>query len=151
MFNKWIFMFALIGIIAVFSCGMLLPMPIGFKVSMITAGVIMIVMFSIIIPFDRKYIVRKKGYKIDFTKTKVYFRWNVFDTISVCLAVYACICVQVLNILVSIGHTIQNPYVQFFTNQSQVWIIVASVYLISRISLTLKGIKEIKNHGADWD
>lgn len=64
---------------------------------------------------------------------------------------YACICVQALNILVSTGETIQNPYVQFFTNQSQVWIIVASGYLISRISLTLKGIKEIKNHGADWD
>ncbi|HEK9103084.1 hypothetical protein KFD70_23700 [Bacillus pfraonensis] len=151
MSNKWILMFASLGIIVVFSCGMLLPMAIGFKVSMITAGVIMIVMFSIIIPFDRKYIVRKKGNKIDFTKTKVYFRWNVFDTISVCLAVYACICVQVLNILVSSGSTIQNPYVQFFTNQSQVWIIVASGYLISRISLTLKGIKEIKKHGADWD
>ncbi|MBE7120379.1 hypothetical protein [Bacillus cereus] len=151
MSNKLLLTFALIGIIVVFSCGLLLPMPIGFKVSMITAGVMMIVMFSIIIPFDRKHIVRKSGYKIDFTKTKVYFRWNVFDTISASLAVYACICVQALNILVSTGHTIQNTYVQFFTNQSQVWIIVASVYLISRISLTLKGIKEIKNHGADWD
>ncbi|MGE7631895.1 hypothetical protein ACQKMZ_05930 [Bacillus paramycoides] len=151
MSNKLLLTFALVGIIVVFSCGMFLPMSIGFKVSMFTAGVMMSVMFSIIIPFDRKYIVRKKGYKIDFTKTKVYFRWNVFDTISVCLAVYACVCVQTLNILVLSGHTIQNPYVQFFTLQSQAWIIVASVYLISRISLTLKGIKEIKNHGADWD
>lgn len=151
MFNKWIFAFALIGIIAVFSCGMLLPIPIGFKVSMITAGVIMIVMFSIIIPFDRKYIVRKKGYKIDFTKTKVYFRWNVFDTITVCLAVYTCICVQVLFVLVSSGFTIQNPYVQFFIMQSLPWTFVTTIYLISRISLTLKGIKEIKKHGADWD
>ncbi|MBE7102497.1 hypothetical protein FT637_05395 [Bacillus cereus] len=151
MSNKLMLTFALIGIIVVFSCGMLLPMPIGFKISMITVGGIIIVIFSVLIPFDRKYIVRNNGNKIDFTKTKVYFRWNVFDTISVCLAVYACICVQVLNILVSIGFTIQNPYVQFFTNQSQVWIIVASGYLISRISLTLKGIKEIKKHGADWD
>lgn len=151
MSNKGILTFALIGIIVVFSCGLLLPIPIGFRVSMITVGVIMIAMFSIIIPFDRKYIVRKKGNKIDFTKTKVYFRWNVFDTISVCLAVYACICVQALNILVSMGCTIQNPYVQFFTNQSQVWIVVASGYLISRISLILKGIKEIKSDGADWD
>ncbi|KFN16378.1 putative membrane protein [Bacillus pseudomycoides] len=70
MFNKWMLIFALIGIIVVFSCGMLLPMAIGFKVSMITAGIIMIVMFSIIIPFDKKYIVRKKGNKIDFTKNK---------------------------------------------------------------------------------
>ncbi|WP_242144139.1 MULTISPECIES: hypothetical protein [unclassified Bacillus cereus group] len=151
MSNKWIFSLAFVSIIVVFGCGMLLPMAIGFKVSMITVGVIMSVMFSIIIPFDRKYIIRKKGNKIDFIKTKVYFRWNVFDTISVCLAVYACICVQVLNILVSSGLTIQNPYVQFFTNQSQVWIIVASAYLIGRISLTLKGIKEIKKYGADWD
>ncbi|BCD07571.1 TPA: hypothetical protein QC443_000070 [Bacillus cereus] len=151
MSNKLLLTFALIGIIAVFSCGLLLPMPIGFKVSMITAGVMMIVMFSIIIPFDRKHIVRKKGNKIDFTKTKVYFRWNVFDTISVCLALYACICVQVLIFLVPMGFTIQNPYVQFFTNQSQLWVFVAIAYLISRISLTLKGIKEIKNHGADWD
>ncbi|EMA6342621.1 hypothetical protein ACO11K_001703 [Bacillus cytotoxicus] len=151
MSNKWMFSLAFVGIIVVIGCGMLLPMAIGFKVSMITAGVIMIVMFSIIIPFDRKYIIRKKGNKIDFIKTKVYFRWNVFDTVSVCLAVYACICVQALNILVSSGLTIQNPYVQFFTNQSQVWIIVAIAYLIGRISLTLKGIKEIKKYGADWD
>lgn len=60
MSNKLLLTFALIGVIVVFSCGLLLPMPIGFKVSMITAGVMMIVMFSIIIPFDRKHIVRKK-------------------------------------------------------------------------------------------
>ena len=126
-------------------------MQIGFIVSGAVVVIIMIVIFGILIPFDRKYIVRTNGYKIDFTKTKIYFRWNVFDTISVCLAVYACICVQVLNILVSIGFTVQNPYVQFFTNQSQVWTLVASIYLISRIALTLKGIKEIKKHGADWD
>ena len=53
MSNKLLLTFALIGVIVVFSCGLLLPMPIGFKVSMITAGVMMIVMFSIIIPFDR--------------------------------------------------------------------------------------------------
>ncbi|MDM5190339.1 hypothetical protein QUF99_24245 [Bacillus sp. DX4.1] len=151
MANKWMFTLALLGIVVVVTCGMLLPIAIGFKVSMIAVGIIMIIIFSIIIPFDRKYIVRKNGFKIDFTKTKVYFRWNVFDTISVCVAVYACICVQVLNLLVSSGFTIQNPYVQFFTNQSQIWTLVASIYLISRVSLTLKGIKEIKKHGADWD
>ncbi|MEC3078073.1 hypothetical protein P9Z25_26770, partial [Bacillus tropicus] len=82
MSNKLLLTFAVIGIIVVFSCGLFLPIPIGYRVSMLTAGVIMGVMFSIIIPFDRKHIVRKNGYKIDFTKTKVYFRWNVFDTIS---------------------------------------------------------------------
>jgi len=103
MSNKLLLVFALIGIIVVFSCGLFLPIPIGYRVSMLTAGVIMSVVFSIIIPFDRKHIVRKKGNKIDFTKTKVYFRWNVFDTISVCLALYACICVQVLIFFSSNG------------------------------------------------
>lgn len=150
--NRWMMLsLVVISIIAVFTVGLFLPMAIGFKVSMITLASTMIVMFSILIPFDKKYIVRKAGNKIDFTKTKVYFRWNVFDTISVCVAVYACICVQVLNFLVSSGLTVQNPYVQFFTNQAQVWTLVASIYLISRISLTLKGIKEIKKYGADWD
>ncbi|MGG2064030.1 hypothetical protein [Bacillus sp. S14(2024)] len=150
--NRWMMLsLVVISIITVFTIGLFLPMAIGFKVSMITLASTMIVMFSILIPFDKKYIVRKAGNKIDFTKTKVYFRWNVFDTISVCVAVYACICVQVLNFLVSSGLTVQNPYVQFFTNQAQVWTLVASIYLISRISLTLKGIKEIKKHGADWD
>lgn len=151
MFNKWMLSFVLISIIIVFAVGTLLPIAIGFKVSMIMLACMMIIIFSILIPFDKKYIVRKAGNKIDFTKTKVYFRWNVFDTISVCIAVYTCICVQVLNFLVSSGLTVQNPYVQFFTNQSQVWTLVASIYLISRISLTLKGIKEIKKHGANWD
>jgi hypothetical protein len=151
MSNKWMLSFVLISIIIVFALDTLLPIAIGFKVSMITLACMMIIIFSILIPFDKKYIVRKAGNKIDFTKTKVYFRWNVFDTISVCIAVYACICVQVLNFLVLSGLTIQSPYVQFFTNQSQVWTIVASLYLIIRLSLTLKGIKEIKKHGANWD
>ncbi|AJH45338.1 putative membrane protein [Bacillus anthracis str. Sterne] len=73
MSNKLLLTFALIGIIAVFSCGLLLPMPIGFKVSMITAGVMMIVMFSIIIPFDRKHIVRKKDIKLILQKQKYIF------------------------------------------------------------------------------
>lgn len=145
------FLFIFLSVTIVIACGILLPMGIGFKISMITAGIIMAIIFSIVMPFERKYVVRKNGYEIDFAKTKVYFRWNVFDTVSVCLAIYACICVQVLNILVSSGFTIQNPYVQFFTNQAQVWTLVSIIYLISRISLTLKGIKEIKKHGTDWD
>ncbi|MEH6850667.1 MULTISPECIES: hypothetical protein [Bacillus] len=151
MLNKWNLSLALIGVIVVFAAGTLMPIAIGFKVSMITAASMMIIMFSILIPFDKKYIVRKAGNKIDFTKTKVYFRWNVFDTISVCIAAYACICVQVLFFLVSSGLTVKNSYVQFFASQSQMWTIVASLYLISRISLILKGIKEIKKHDADWE
>lgn len=149
--NKLMFLFVFLSVTIVIACGILLPMGIGFKISMITAGIIMAIIFSIVMPFERKYVVRKNGYEIDFTKTKVYFRWNVFDTVSVCLVVYACICVQVLNILVSNGFTVQNSYMQFFTNQAQVWTLVSIIYLITRISLTLKGIKEIKKHGTDWD
>ena len=151
MLNKWMLLVVLISIIIVFALGTLFPIAIGFKISMITLACMMIIIFSILIPFDKKYIVRKAGNKIDFTKTKVYFRWNVFDTISVCIAIYACICVQVLSFLILSGLTVQNPYVQFFTHQSQIWTIIGSLYLIIRLSLTLKGIKEIKKHGANWD
>ncbi|WP_459499089.1 hypothetical protein [Bacillus sp. C1] len=126
-------------------------MQMGFIISGVVVFIMMIVILGILIPFDRKYIVRKEGNKIDFTKTKIYFRWNVFDTISVCLAMYAYICEQVLSVLVMSNLTIQNAYVQFLTIQSPTWTLVASIYLISRISLTLKGIKEIKKHGANWD
>ena len=74
MSNKLLLAFALIGIIVVFSCGLFLPIPIGYRVSMLTAGVIMGVLFSIIIPLDRKHLVRKIGYSIDLTNTKEYMR-----------------------------------------------------------------------------
>ncbi len=73
MSNKLLLVFALIGIIVVFSCGLFLPIPIGYRVSMLTAGVIMSVVFSIIIPFDRKHIVRKKGIKSILQKQKFIF------------------------------------------------------------------------------
>lgn len=93
MSNKLMLTFALIGIIVVFSCGMLLPIPIGFKISMITVGIIMIVIFSILIPFDKKYIVRKNGNKIDFTKTKYIFVGMYliqFRSVLQCMHVYVC-------------------------------------------------------------
>ena len=93
MSNKLLLTFALIGIIAVFSCGLLLPMPIGFKVSMITAGVMMIVMFSIIIPFDRKYIVRKKDIKLILQKQKCTFVGMYlirFRLVLQCMHAYVC-------------------------------------------------------------
>ena len=58
---------------------------------MITAGVMMIVMFSIIIPFDKTYST-EKGYKIDFTKQKCIFVGMYLIRFRLCLAVYACIC-----------------------------------------------------------
>ncbi|WP_407690656.1 group-specific protein [Salinibacillus xinjiangensis] len=95
---------------------------------------------AITIPLDRKYVVRENG-KINYKKTTIYLRWNVFDTLTLILAIYTIICVQVLNVFVTNGHTVENPYVQFFTNQSQAWTIVTIAYLISRLSMTLKAIK----------
>lgn len=93
MSNKWMFSLAFVGIIVVFGCGMLLPMAIGFKVSMITAGVMMIVMFSIIIPFDKKYIIRKKGKKSTLSKQKCTFAGMYliqFLFVLQCMPVYVC-------------------------------------------------------------
>ncbi|WP_258535574.1 group-specific protein [Bacillus sp. 03113] len=101
----------------------------------------MVLIFAIAIPMDRKYIVRENG-KINYKKTKLFLRWNVFDTLTLSLAVYSIICVQTLNILISSGETIENPFVQFFTNQAQVWTVVSFIYLIVRMSMTLKAIKE---------
>lgn len=115
-------------------------MGIGFIISMIIAGIAIIVIMMIMVPYDRKYIVREKR-KINFKKTTIYLRWNVFDTLTLAVAIYTIICVQALNLLLSFGETIENPFVQFFTNQSQAWVIVTVVYLVTRVSLTLKSIK----------
>ncbi|MBS4192527.1 group-specific protein [Bacillus sp. FJAT-49705] len=118
---------------------------IGFIVSMIVGGIMMVIILLLVIPMDRKYIVRENR-KINFHKSKIIFRWNVFDTVTVSLAIYTIICVQALNFLISRGETIENPYVQFFTNQGQVWVIVSSLYFIMRLSQILKGIKEISRN-----
>jgi hypothetical protein len=116
-------------------------MDTGWIVSLIVAGIIMVVILAIMIPMDRKHVVREYG-KINFKKTKIYLRWNVFDTVTLILAIYSIICVQVLNFLISSGFTVENDFVQFFTNQAQVWTLVSMLYLLSRVSLTLKSIKE---------
>ncbi|MDQ0257981.1 hypothetical protein J2S74_005444 [Evansella vedderi] len=113
----------------------------GWIVSMIVAGVVCIVILAIAIPMDRKYVVREYG-KINYKKTKIFLRWNVFDTLTICLAIYSLLCVQVLNLLITSGATVENVFVQFFTNQAQAFTIVSMVYLISRVSMTLKSIKE---------
>lgn len=113
----------------------------GWVVSLIVAGVLLIVIMAIAIPMDRKHVIRENG-KINYKKTKIYLRWNVFDTLTLCLSIYSIICVQALNLLVSNGETVENVWVQFFTNQAQVWSLVSILYLISRVSMTLKAIKE---------
>ena len=119
----------------------MLQMDTGWIVSLIVAGFLMVLILAIAIPMDRKYVVRENG-KINYKKTKIYLRWNVFDTLTLGLAVYSIICVQVLNFLVSCGETVENVFVQFFTNQAQVWTLVSIIYLICRVSMTLKAIKE---------
>lgn len=116
-------------------------MDTGWIVSLIVAGVLMIFILAIAIPMDRKHIVRENG-KINYKKTKIFLRWNVFDTLTIGLAAYSIICVQALNFLVSSGENVENVFVQFFTNQAQVWTLVSMLYLISRVSMTLKAIKE---------
>jgi hypothetical protein len=119
----------------------MLQMDTGWIVSLIVAGFLMIFILAIAIPMDRKYIVRENG-KINYKKTKIFLRWNVFDTLTIGLAVYSIFCVQALNFLVSSGETVENVFVQFFTNQAQVWTLVSIIYLICRVSMTLKSIKE---------
>lgn len=116
-------------------------MDTGWIVSLAVGGFLMILILAIAIPMDRKHIVREKG-RINYKKTKLYLRWNVFDTLTLGLAVYAIVCVQVLNFLVSSGENIENVFVQFFMNQAQVWTLVSTLYLIFRVSNTLKAIKE---------
>lgn len=115
-------------------------MEIGFIISLIVVFIFVFIILAIMIPFDRKYVVRENR-KINYKKMNVYLRWNTFDTVTIALAAYTIICVQILNLLLSFGETIQNPYVQFFTNQSQVWVIVTFAYFISRLTATLKSIQ----------
>ena len=118
----------------------MLNMDTGWIVSLIVGGFLMVFILAIAIPMERKYVVRENG-KINYKKTKIYLRWNVFDTLTLGLSVYSIICVQVLNFLVSSGETVENVFVQFFTNQAQVWTLVSIIYLICRVSITLKAIK----------
>ncbi len=115
-------------------------MDTGFIISLIFGGIMMVMILLILIPFFQKYVVRENG-KINYAKTTIYLRWNVFDTVTLILAIYTIVCVQCLNLLLSFGETIDNPYVQFFTNQAQVWVIVMVVYFLMRISGTIKSIK----------
>ena len=116
-------------------------MGIGFIISLIVAAIWIVIILGIMIPYHKKYVIKENG-KINYKKTKIYLRWNVFDTLTLILAIYTIFCVQALNMLLTFGgETIENPYVQFFTNQAQAWVIVTVSYLVTRISSTLKSIK----------
>lgn len=52
--------------------------------------------------------------KLTIKKQLFFLRWNVFDTLTIVLSIYTILCVQSLNMLVSSGQTVENPYVQFF-------------------------------------
>ena len=112
----------------------------GFIISMVMMFIFIAVILAIMIPYDRKYIVRENG-KVNYKKTTVHLRWNTFDTLTIVWAIYTIICVQILNFLISSGENIDNPYVQFFTNQSQAWVIVTILYLFVRIHTILKSVQ----------
>ena len=115
-------------------------MDMGWIVSFIALGIWTVIILAITIPMSKKYVVRENG-KINYKKTTIYLRWNVFDTLTLVLSIYTIFCVQALNMLLSSRQTIENPFVQFFTNQSQAWVIVIVGYLVTRVSMTLKSIK----------
>lgn len=52
-------------------------MDIGFIISLFVGGIMMVLLFAILIPFFRKYIVRENG-KINYAKTVIYLRWKRF-------------------------------------------------------------------------
>ncbi|RWZ60599.1 group-specific protein [Halobacillus fulvus] len=120
-------------------------MDIGWIASLIMVGIMIIIILSITIPMDKKHVIRRNG-KIDYEKTKIFLRWNVFDTLTLCLAIYTILCVQALNLLISFGQNVENPFVQFFTNQSQAWTIVTIAYLVMRLTNTLKSVKAQYGH-----
>ena len=112
----------------------------GYIVSLIAVGVQIILILAVSIPFNRKYIVKENG-KIDYKKTTVYLRWNVFDTVTIVVATYTILCTLLLFFLLANGEDIENAWMQFLSNQAQAWVIVTVSYFISRISMTLKSIK----------
>ena len=112
----------------------------GYIVSLIAVGVQIILILAVSIPFNRKYIVNENG-KIDYKKTTVYLRWNVFDTVTIVVATYTILCTLLLFFLLANGEDIENAWMQFLSNQAQAWVIVTVSYFISRISMTLKSIK----------
>lgn len=115
-------------------------MGIGWIISLIVGAIWIVIIMTVAITVERKYIVRENK-KINYRKTEIFMRWNVIDTVTLILAIYTIICVQVLNILISSGKDVTNPFVQFFTNQSQAWVIVTIVYLYVRITNTLKSVQ----------
>lgn len=117
-------------------------MSVGTVSSLVVSFTMLIgIIVFVAVPMERK-LIRKANRKIDFKQTAVYFRWNRFDTLTVGLAAYAYFCVVGLFLLVTTGKTFENNYVRFFATQAQTWVLITFLYFISRVSLTLKGIKE---------
>lgn len=113
----------------------------GWIVSMAVMALWITVILAISIPLSKKHIVKENG-KINYKKSPIFLRWNYFDTLTLVVAIYTIVCVQALNFLISFGHSVENVYVQFFTNQAQAWTIVTIGYLVSRVTMTLRAIKE---------
>ncbi|MBM7579380.1 group-specific protein [Jeotgalibacillus terrae] len=115
-------------------------MDTGWIISLGVMAVWITIIMAVMIPMHKKHIVKENG-KINYKKTKIFLRWNRFDTMTLILAIYTILCIQALNMLLSSGFTIENHFVQFFTNQGQAWVIVVFAYLVTRVTATLKSIK----------
>ncbi|MCP3741942.1 hypothetical protein [Rossellomorea sp. BNER] len=121
-------------------------MDTGYLLSLIITPVLITIILSILIPMEKKYIVRKEKCKIDYEKSKIIFRWNRFDYVSIAVAIYATLNTLTLFFLIADGEDFTNSFVQFTSNQAQAWTFVGFLYFIIRISQILKGIKELKMH-----
>jgi hypothetical protein len=121
-------------------------MDTGYLLSLIITPVLITIILSILIPMEKKYIVRKEKCKIDYEKSKIIFRWNRFDYVSIAVAIYATLNTLTLFFLIADGEDFTNSLVQFTSNQAQAWTFVGFLYFIIRISQILKGIKELKMH-----
>lgn len=120
----------------------------GFFWSSMTTMIIGFVILMIVIPMDRRYVVRKKEKyfkKIDYAKTTIYLKWTAFDTLTLLLASYTIACTSILNYMISKGMTIERSDVQFLIGQTQTWTVVTLVYFLFRLTVTLKSIEAQRN------
>jgi len=117
-------------------------MPVtGWVISSIVAAMFGSISSIIIAPLNKK-VVRDVYGKVDFTKTNLYFFWTRWDYVMIITAIYSFLCLVGLLIFLLKGDNIQQPAVQFFIHQTVILIPVTFGWFISRITLTLRGIKQ---------
>lgn len=117
-------------------------MPVtGWVIGSIVAGVLG-TLFVLITVSMNKMVHRDRIGKIDFRKSDVYFRWNRWDTVMVLAAAYTFFCICGLLVFLLRGDNINHPWIQFFIHQTFVFSLITWGWYISRIAITLRGIRE---------